>query len=1264
MSELSAAKDGLSQQERRIPALFPENFRIDDKSSTELLRYMYDIAAEINFYNLKNEIDGDWQGFFYANANLLILLTSQQDYAENLTRFEYIESQLQFSDNDKDFFEQVKKLFDYLGETVYSVQQLKEKFSKIYIANNKIQSIADLVNRLDARFPDFKAVYQQYHREFGKQMPVVDTLENLDVQVTGTTDFFASGEESLREQITTSVKYLKQTFHELRRQYSHFLGTVKYYLQSYDMFKDRQPPHMAICLAFIYLYQYLQEEINGLPKKHLDLYYKEILNLKPLPAEPDSAYVIFEPDPLHDTVLLKKGEELLAEPKGQDPLTYQTDYSVQITQATVAELKTVYISRYIRDILSAEVDLLKLYQNEWNNITPAELLKARKTLSSWPALGEEQTGFGENQRTMTDATLASVIASPVLFLPEGDRHIKIRIYLNSSSAWKVESFITNYQQIKQSDFGQVSFDLFSNVFCIHYTTATGWQYVQRCSAVYAKSGTDHYIEIKINLPPAEPAPVNYDPQIHGGMDDIAFPAVRLELNNNSAVHGYSFLRNIVVDRVQIKAKVEGAKSFKLSNNFGAVNATTAFPPFGSPVLRGAVLIIKNSNVFNRYTKRFRIYLDWLGLPEMAGGFEAYYEGYEGDFKNDSFKIKIASVNNGRSAPEEEEQQKFNLFSVAYNSEGHEYLLNQTVLDHIYMQQLEFTNYPLMAVENDITGTTYDDGAIRLVLTDPPAAFGSELYAQTVTEVMLHNAHRFVRKRPIPNLPYIPMLKNLKADYTLETSEVMNMGSASGSENLSIHHIYPFGYKQVYPVGAGKPIHLFPDIQRNRNLYIGLKNVLPGQELSLLFYLEENNFIDTLKEEIIIEWSYLHKNNWLNVSTANLLFDSANNLINTGVVKLRVPTELSLDNTVLPPGLFWLRLSVEGFTEVYSKIIAVATNAVMVSRVMDSDSSENVKLLPKNVIKSFKGQVWGVKSIIQPFYSFKGKAAESEQDYYVRVSERLRHKNRPMMIRHIEQFVLQAFPEILMAKCVTRNDADIEQLSGPGATIRVILIPSQNNNGVYATEQPMVNMATLFKVHKLLSDALPKFINAKVSNPVYERVKVVAKITFTDHDQVNQQFYLNNLFEDIRKFFCPWLSQTVIDIEIGSKVFVTDVLSFIKGLPYVSNVSGFSLVHFYTVKHFDTAATLHKINDLAVSEGAYLQGSVPEAILIPSENHEITVSNNADYDMPRPVGVGDLSIGDEFLVVNKQEMQRPALTDTLSPADDDGEEFFNLTISEI
>src|SRR5947209_8742324 len=61
--------DGTNQLQRMLPTLDPAYAKEDERTITDFLTYVYQLAKEIRFYDLDNQEDGDWTTFF---SNFLI----------------------------------------------------------------------------------------------------------------------------------------------------------------------------------------------------------------------------------------------------------------------------------------------------------------------------------------------------------------------------------------------------------------------------------------------------------------------------------------------------------------------------------------------------------------------------------------------------------------------------------------------------------------------------------------------------------------------------------------------------------------------------------------------------------------------------------------------------------------------------------------------------------------------------------------------------------------------------------------------------------------------------------------------------------------------------------------------------------------------------------------------------------------------------------------------------------------------------------------
>jgi hypothetical protein len=100
--------------------------------------------------------------------------------------------------------------------------------------------------------------------------------------------------------------------------------------------------------------------------------------------------------------------------------------------------------------------------------------------------------------------------------------------------------------------------------------------------------------------------------------------------------------------------------------------------------------------------------------------------------------------------------------------------------------------------------------------------------------------------------------------------------------------------------------------------------------------------------------------------------------------------------------------------------------------------------------------------------------------------------------------------------------------------------------------------------------------------------------------------------------------------MGGVMYTADMLNFIKKLPYVSYVTGFSMVHFFEEQDQD-GNYIHCMLDTAASNTEYVRASTSEAILIPAQHHSIRILDDWDYRDPEPIGISGVIAGEEMIV---------------------------------
>ncbi len=1251
--------DGMTQDERRLLALDPYYVKIDDRKISDFLKFMSDFASQVNFYNEKDKIDGDWQDFFKSDKNILILLITEFDLTSYLIQFEKLETKVQLASGDNEALEALKNLFTFLHKIIELFSSTRENLENVNDFDKASLELGSIIKEFNKEIVEIIEFNKQAEVCFGEQFAFESNKVFIGSDISIPNIFLEASDAKHR--ILSALPFIKETFNSLRSKYHNFLAVSAFYYKDFDVLKNEYPPHISLCITFLNLFKHLTNQLNKITSDHLDFYFKNVLEIQQNSSKPDSVQIVFDPSTI-DRVVLESGEQLQAE-VDSNLLFYATNEELVVTKAKVLELKTLILDEHTQVISPSheyqDIKEIELYKASYQNLQASQFLEKQSLVKSWPVFGESQYELSDGDRTMEDTEIGILLASPVFYQTEGQRSILITLYFEQTTFGQLIQYFKNYANVTGKIIQTVSYELLFDAFAISFTSSIGWEDVKWYSVKLNLQ--ERTIEIKFDLSPVDSAIDIYSAIVHGNNYKIEWPIVKLILNNYSTHNPFTFFRKLLIERVTISANVSGSKALRLQNSVGNLSPDTPFHPFGPQPVIGSYLDIKNTNIFNRYTKDLSIKMEWIDLPRVSGGWENYLKEYNSNINNDSFKIKLSGLSQGKFKPTLSNRQEFNLFNTIRGDFGAEILSDVSEISDIDLKKLNLPNRPLLKNEGIIPDVNFTEGAIRLEFSSPEEAFGSKLYPQIFPETVLHNSKRFSKVRSLPNPPHIPVVKSITVDYNLEHSEVLIKTGKNEDSALKIIHLYPFGFVNVYPESDKQPYKFIPDFEFENNLYIGIEDLYPKQELSLLFHFQPTNFSVNLKEPESIIWSYLYDNAWVILDKGEVLFDSTNNFINTGIVKIKVPEDLQNSNTRILPNLCWLRASSSGQWNVNSKMIGVYPHALTATRIIDPTSKIADIKLPPNTIKSFKNKITGINSINQLFSSYGGKPAETIEQYYLRVSERLRHKGRMVTNRDIEEAILEEFPQLLMAKSISPESSLDNFQSLGNKKIRIIIVPKEAEEVFFTNNQPRVNLADLYKIKNFIKAGISPFVDIEVDNPVYEKIKLVGKVKFAGKNSDDLGYYMQKLNEDIKRYLCPWLYESSSSFKIGSHIYVTELLNYIKKRPYVEYLTGFSVLHFFNWYNEQNDETLSGMNDIGLNNMNYIKGSVPEAVIIPSDEHMFTIMEEAIYSDPVQVGIGNLAISDEMIIYDN----------TLLPVSEEGKttstnleekEYINLFIS--
>lgn len=406
---------------------------------------------------------------------------------------------------------------------------------------------------------------------------------------------------------------------------------------------------------------------------------------------------------------------------------------------------------------------------------------------------------------------------------------------------------------------------------------------------------------------------------------------------------------------------------------------------------------------------------------------------------------------------------------------------------------------------------------------------------------------------LPKEPYTPFIRSLSIDYTAKAE----------MDDIDIIHLYPFTNTSKFEDIKNNPT-LFPFHDKEGALFIGIEDLTPGGNLSMLFQLAEataNSEMDRAK----IHWEYLSNNNWIELlPDFNIISDETDGLTVSGIITIAVPDTINkTGNTVMPHNLYWLRVSAKDNAMAVAETIGIHTQAAKASARLSkkNDTNRLNTALEAGSVGKLVEADFSVKKVEQLYPSFGGKQPEGEGHYYVRVSEHLKHKGRALMINDYEKIVLEDFPEIYKVKCISHTmglsaityQKDLEV--APGFVV-VTVIPDLNKLLSGNQLEPKVPVSLLEKIANLLRKKTSPFAKIKVMNPRYEYVDI--DITIRLYRGKSADFYKRKLKEDITNLLAPWFLGDSEKIAFGQSVLFSDIVGFVEQLEYVNFITKLEL----------------------------------------------------------------------------------------------------------
>lgn len=403
------------------------------------------------------------------------------------------------------------------------------------------------------------------------------------------------------------------------------------------------------------------------------------------------------------------------------------------------------------------------------------------------------------------------------------------------------------------------------------------------------------------------------------------------------------------------------------------------------------------------------------------------------------------------------------------------------------------------------------------------------------------------------------------------------------------HLYPLGERKV---NKSSGLTFLPDYSllgfRDyvADLYIGLANIVPGQSISLLFELAEETAEQT-ELEAKISWHFISNDEIVPIDASKIV-DTTANFLQSGIVQLTLPDTATNNNSIVyGADAYWLIARCDKNNEVVANIRSIKTNGVEVIRMFDSNNQEAKKSVAANTIENLFPKTANVKSVTQNTASQNGRELETDQHYFWRSSQRLRHKNRAINQWDFEQIVLENFSNIYKVKCLNHayyDDSTSTIVAKPTHTL-ISLIPNYIVNIANANFQPAISISKLLAVKSYLQAKTSAFQQLQILNAHWDEILIEIEAVL-NKDILDLLFYREQLNTDIKKFLSPWAFEAGKAPTLSQKMYTSTLVDFIDELPYVhhitqlrifkNNIELFDEINSSTEIHLLTSAPEHTI----------------------------------------------------------------------------------------
>ncbi len=646
-------QEGTSQAERFSEDLNPGNLKIDDRKLEDFIGFARNFSKNIRFIDMNSsDLKDSWE-LFFQNKDDAILLTARiaaKKTEEIKLGFEFLKNKFEDQGTTESFAEVV----NYIGSQF-------ARLNRWYLAGSPDNSWHDIIkteirSNLQKPLTNFYEIISRVDELKGKEAGVTNVRR--DIKEGDIWGDFTGGDKAYGQQVfignnddeklTNAFYYLSEIFETVYYVIQRIVDKSNDYLKNY--FQEQttdihnHEAHIALLLAFIKLFEYVQEEINSIPGRHLDYYYKDILQVKTKEAVPDQAFVCFELAKDFSEYVLKAGTELSAGKDGKKvEQVYKLDKDITVRNAKVDTVKTVYLDKDSNNqVLMYSSDILKLEGSA----------RTSPDGGFWNLFGKHTC--------RTQAKIGFAIASTQFYLSKGERFVTIAFDLKEDVPIDKFDPAIVMDILSISLTGEAGWMDIPNFMDEKITTVVDGKTTpvinKKTTTTLEKTGS-RKVELKFKIPIGiESAVIAFDKKIHGEDYSKRIPVLQCFLNYPAVpgqddlyqekIKHLNVIQNLKIVNASIKVQIgdvdakisfNGIRDLVLQNHESLLDIKKPFYPFTPVPKVGSSFYISCKDFLYKEIQELSINIEWM-LPDK---FSEYYSAYPPPYSSNKFTVSLS-----------------------------------------------------------------------------------------------------------------------------------------------------------------------------------------------------------------------------------------------------------------------------------------------------------------------------------------------------------------------------------------------------------------------------------------------------------------------------------------------------------------------------------------------------------------------------------------------------------------------------------------------